>query len=280
MKHSYIIFDCDEAAPLDIRKVMSQFPDFFLENVSFNFNDALDAVLEFVPQLLFIRCKSDKVDGFRLIAELHRHLNVLPRIIVISDDDHLAYQAIKYGVFDYLIEPFLQSELRRCFSKFEKFQRDQATNLQSKQPLKAILGELTQSEITGEKTEVASATTQDSKNDELIICIKSYGDYRYIESSAICYLKADNNSTDIHLKSGDVITAFKTLKTFETVLTWPFYRVHNSYIVNLKSIARIHTGTATLYLKGGNVKIPFSKSYKSNIEQIIGYFEDKNYLEF
>jgi DNA-binding LytR/AlgR family response regulator len=41
----------------------------------------------------------------------------------------------------------------------------------------------------------------------LILCIKSYGDYRYIDARDICYLQADNNSTDIHLNSGEMVTA-------------------------------------------------------------------------
>jgi DNA-binding LytR/AlgR family response regulator len=61
-------------------------------------------------------------------------------------------------------------------------------------------------------------------------CFKSYGDYRYIDARDICYLQADNNSTDIHLNSGEMVT-FKTLKHFE-VRYLSFVRIHNSYIVN------------------------------------------------
>ncbi len=65
------------------------------------------------------------------------------------------------------------------------------------------------------------------KDKPLIICVKSYGDYRYIDAKDICYLQADNNSTDIHLNTGEMITAFKTLKHFEGVLSYPFVRIHN-----------------------------------------------------
>jgi DNA-binding LytR/AlgR family response regulator len=51
--------------------------------------------------------------------------------------------------------------------------------------------------------------------EEARVCIKSYGDHRYIDARDICYLQADNNSTDIHLNGGEMITAFKTLKHFE-----------------------------------------------------------------
>ncbi|WP_227873867.1 LytR/AlgR family response regulator transcription factor [Flavobacterium nackdongense] len=113
----------------------------------------------------------------------------------------------------------------------------------------------------------------------LILCIKSYGDYRYIDARDICYFQADNNSTDIHLNTGEMVTAFKTLKHFEGILSAPFARIHNSYIVNSSYISRIHTGNAVCYIKNTTTKIPFSKSYKENIDAIISDFANGNYLE-
>jgi DNA-binding LytR/AlgR family response regulator len=113
----------------------------------------------------------------------------------------------------------------------------------------------------------------------LILCIKSYGDYRYIDANDICYFQADNNSTDIHLNNGEMVTAFKTLKHFEGVLPHPFSRIHNSYIVNRDYISRIHTGNAICYIKNTTTKLPFSKSYKENVDLIISEFANGNYLE-
>jgi len=113
----------------------------------------------------------------------------------------------------------------------------------------------------------------------LVLCIKSYGDYRYIDASDICYFQADNNSTDIHLNNGEMVTAFKTLKHFEGVLPFPFARIHNSYIVNRSYISRIHTGNAVCYIKNTTTKLPFSKSYKENVDLIISEFANGNYLE-
>jgi DNA-binding LytR/AlgR family response regulator len=113
----------------------------------------------------------------------------------------------------------------------------------------------------------------------LILCIKSYGDYRYIDANDVCYFQADNNSTDIHLNNGEMVTAFKTLKHFEGILSSPFTRIHNSYIVNRNYISRIHTGNAVCYIKNTTTKIPFSKSYKENIDGIISDFANGNYLE-
>lgn len=127
---------------------------------------------------------------------------------------------------------------------------------------------------------VNPAITMDTNTPQpLVICVKSYGDYRYIDADEICYLQADNNSTDIHLNTGEMITAFKTLKHFEGVLQAPFIRIHNSYIVNMNYIGRIHTGNSVCHLKNSTVKLPFSKSYKDNIDLIINQIASGNYLE-
>lgn len=130
-----------------------------------------------------------------------------------------------------------------------------------------------------EEKSVTLLQTENTKEKPLIICVKSYGDYRYIEAKDICYLQADNNSTDIHLNTGEMITAFKTLKHFEGLLTYPFVRIHNSYIVNIDYVSRIHTGNAVCHIKNTTTKLPFSKSYKENIDAIIATIASGNYLE-
>lgn len=134
-------------------------------------------------------------------------------------------------------------------------------------------------EISANSKEVSFLQTDDTATKPLIICVKSYGDYRYIDAKDICYLQADNNSTDIHLNTGEMITAFKTLKHFEGVMSYPFVRIHNSYIVNIDYVSRIHTGNTVCHIKNTTTKLPFSKSYKENIDAIITTIASGNYLE-
>jgi DNA-binding LytR/AlgR family response regulator len=128
--------------------------------------------------------------------------------------------------------------------------------------------------------QVAENPTVFQKEQSLIICVKSYGDYRYIDSTDVLYFEADNNSTDIHLSNGEMVTAFKTLKHFETVLpSAQFLRIHNSYIINIAQVSRIHTGNTVCYIKNSATKLPFSKSYKENVDLIINRIASGNYLE-
>ena len=112
-----------------------------------------------------------------------------------------------------------------------------------------------------------------------LICIKSYGDYRFLELDEIAFLKADNNSTDITMRNGEAVTAFKTLKYFEEKLPENFFRIHNSYIVNKNYVSRVHTGNTVCYIKNSKTQLPFSKSYKENVELLISQLAGSDFKD-
>lgn len=135
--------------------------------------------------------------------------------------------------------------------------------------IKNELLELVKHSLSEKSLPVNIEAEQSIEQKNNILCIKSYGDYRFVEFDDIVYLKADNNSTDIVLNTGDSITAFKTLKHFEGTLPSEFMRIHNSHIVNINFVSRIHLGNSDCYLNKGKIKLPFSKSYKDNINTIL-----------
>lgn len=101
------------------------------------------------------------------------------------------------------------------------------------------------------------------------ICLKSYKDYRYLDTKNILYLKSDNNTTDFFMKDGSVISAFKTLKSFEDKLPKDFIRVHQSYILNSRYVSRINYGKSICSLNyGREEELPFSKTYKDKIDSL------------
>jgi len=255
--------------------------------------------------------------SLQLINELYRYLKEVPNIIITTKGTDLAFEAIKYDVLDYLVKPLQINELRKTILKFEKtsialpqffntthvaneplvLKKGQEKNsladsleinekhveyeTVSSNPIEELeANHVSNSQIVDQSLESSQIVEKIKKEDKpLIICVKSYGDYRFIEAKDICYLQADNNSTDIHLYNGEMITAFKTLKHFEGVLTSPFVRIHNSYIVNIDYVSRIHTGNAVCYIKNTTTKLPFSKSYKENVDSIINSITNGNYLE-
>jgi DNA-binding LytR/AlgR family response regulator len=242
-----------------------------------NYADGLNLILEHTPKLIFLEI--DPIDkkcnlSLLLINELYRYLKAIPKIIITTTKKDLAFEAIQYEVADYLLKPIERIDLIKSILKLKKsIGEDEVFMVQN-----SVFDNEPKSIV--EPSPVQSVQNEISTIEQpLIICIKSYGDYRYIDAKDICYFQADNNSTDIHLNNGEMVTAFKTLKHFEGILSHPFIRIHNSYIVNRNHISRIHTGNAVCYIKNTPIKLPFSKSYKGNVDLIISDFSNGNYLE-
>jgi DNA-binding LytR/AlgR family response regulator len=323
----FIIVDNDQTSILKTKAIAESFQNLSCVGVANSIDNALDVVLEKNPELIFLEINPDDKNSdihFGFIDQLHRFMPVVPKIIITSKGKEAAYDAIKYGAFDYLLQPIEQKELRKTLAQLIKENKQTFDTLEllkeeNSNPLK-IAFNLKADDLTEDNTKENSNKTvlvdntnekeqnQDfeeeaeekpivkskpvpaenhevtfvnniEKENQLTICVKSYGDYRYINAKDICYLQADNNSTDIHLNNGEMITAFKTLKHFEAVLNHPFVRIHNSYIVNIDYISRIHTGNAVCHIKESTTKLPFSKSYKENVDEIIATIASGNYLE-
>lgn len=294
MSHTYIIIDDNQDDVTKTRAVAERFRNLSFLAAANSYDEGVNLILEHQPQLVFLEIDpSDKKSNLSLalINELYRYLSVVPKIIIITAKKDLAYEALKYEVVDYMLKPLDINDFRKAILKFDRSIKSDLPHVEIKNPAvtfevldETIVEELeSEHEVEVEVKAIPVSVENElviQKEQSLVICIKSYGDYRYIDSNDILYFEADNNSTDIHLNNGEMITAFKTLKHFETVLPQTqFLRIHNSYIINIDQVSRIHTGNTVCYIKNSTTKLPFSKSYKDNVDLIISRIAGGNYLE-
>lgn len=231
MEYTYAILDSNAKLVLQLQVYLDEFEEFVPYGVAANAAKGLNLVLKHTPHVLFINLTENGASYFQMIAELGRYIDTLPMIIGYATTKEHAYDAIKSEFFDYWILPHNELDVRKTVMRLNRCQ------LKPKAP--------------------------DT------ICLKTYSDYRYLETSQILYLKSDNNITDFYMYNGQVITAFKTLKSFETILPRNFVRIHQSYILNTSYVSRINysKGFCTLY-NGQEEDIPFSKTYKSKIDTL------------
>ena len=299
MSHTFIIIDDTQEDVTKTQAIAERFRNLSFLASANTYDDGVNLILEHQPHLVFLEIDpSDKKSNLSLslINELYRYLTVVPKIIVTTSKKDMAYDALQYEVVDYLLKPLNINDFRKAILKFDRAIKSDLPHMEMKNPV-ATYEVLDEAEVETLKEDEVDENVNDIEvkitpfslekptvvqqpDKSLVICVKSYGDYRYIESEDILYFEADNNSTDIHLNNGEMITAFKTLKHFETVLpTHQFLRIHNSYIINVNQVSRIHTGNTVCYIKNSTTKLPFSKSYKENVDLIISRIAGGNYLE-
>ena len=228
MNFTYSTLNFNSETSLILMNLMSEYPEFeCLGNIN-GYDYSLNHIIKENPSIVFVDIDDPKLfDSFHFLMDVEQYIEKRPFFIAVSKSKELAYNVIKSNFKDYLLKPFLEFELRKSIHKIKRFQ---LPNIQDR------------------------------------ICLKSYSDYRFIELESILFLQADNNTTDFHLRDGKRIAAYKTLKNYEQILPQNFLRVHNSYLVNTNHIVRINFGKSLISLDHGEFKIPFSRTYKSEIE--------------
>ena len=227
--NSYLIINKDDKLSESIEEIIKDFTNFYSVGHVFNYEDAMNAILKQKPDLVFFNLDNVIKDNFGLVKELHSYLDITPDFVAISKTKDFAYEAIKNEFIDYILNPISELQLRKFLLRFKKKQ---------------------------------------SKQIHKTLCLKSYKDYKYLNTKDILFLKADNNTTDFYIKDGSTISAYKTLKTFENTLPGNFLRIHKSYIVNKNYVSRINYGKLKCYLENVSEKLPFTKTYINNIEFI------------
>jgi DNA-binding LytR/AlgR family response regulator len=230
MEYTYSILDSDATSNLQLRHYLEEYGEFCLVSQAKSAAEGLDTILKFSPDILFINLNDRAYEYFQMVTELYQYVKELPIIIGISKSKEYAYDAIKNNFFDYWLLPYNEFNIRKSLLKLRKLM----------------------------PKEVEMPT----------LCLKSYRDFHYVDTKDILYLQADNNATDFVMKDGTVINTYKTLKTYQQQLPKNFVRVHQSYILNTDYVSRINYGKSLCTLKLRKLQLPFSKSYRENIDDL------------
>lgn len=235
----YIIVEKDPEAQKFIRAIVDSFDNMKFSGAVKDQNEALRLVFKNAPDIIFLRIDNIIDDLAEFLLDIAKHSKKEPIFIALSSSKDFAYDAYRYGFFDYLLKPLTALVIERCVMKYKK-----------EHPSKVYE----------------------------TICLKSNKDYQYLNVDDILFLKADNNTTDFYMKDGSTIGAYKTLKTFENTLQNNFFRIHKSYIVNSKFISRIHYGKAVCIIRNSPFKIPFTKTFIHNIDIINSNLSSKSFI--
>ena len=95
--------------------------------------------------------------------------------------------------------------------------------------------------------------------------------FEVLEASSILYCQADDNYTQIFLKTGGKKLVSKTLKYFQDALTdFGFARVHKSYLVNINEVTGYRKGKGGTVVLSTGKEVMVSASQKANL---LAYFK-------
>ncbi|WP_428911686.1 LytR/AlgR family response regulator transcription factor [Niallia sp. Krafla_26] len=184
------------------------------------------------PDLIFLDVEMPAMNGLQ-VAEILNELKKPPLIVFATAFPEFAVQAFRYEAIDYLLKPYDEDQLHQTIQRIEKriFPTDDADR------------------------DLGTANKLGVEND---------GEVVYLDPNDILYIYSEEKRVNI-VTSTQSFETKKTLKDLELRLsTYPFFRTHKSYLVNLHYITRLtpwFNGAFNLTIKGKDKPIPVSRNY-------------------
>ncbi|MBU2019234.1 MAG: LytTR family DNA-binding domain-containing protein, partial [Bacteroidetes bacterium] len=201
---------------------MEYFSDFQIIGKYTNCKDALMGILKKKPVVLFLDINMPNEDGISLLAQI-QHLNI--KTIFVTAHSEYALEALQQGAFDYLLKPLNIEELNRVHDKLKKLN-------------------LSKTEEQNERIRFQISNKIFLYEKEEIIYANSQGNYTTIVSTNQKPLVITKNLKKIELEYLDKL---------------PFYRTHQSYIVNINHVKEC--SNLEILLSNGDKALISNKNY-------------------
>jgi two-component system LytT family response regulator len=240
-----VLVDDEEKAIQSLKWELTNFSDEI--EVIACFTDAFQA-LDYLhtnsPDCLFLDIEMPSMDGFQFIEKLQ---NRDVAIVITTAYNQYAIQALKNEALDYLLKPIDADDLEDTLSKIRKH----------------ALKQLNASRLDRLMSEGISGQVKKK------ITLNTDGKLLFLENKDVLYAESDGNYSTLHLSDGRKIVMTKKLKEVDELLPKAtFFRIHNSFIINLEKVKEYLKTDGYVVLES-NHKIPVSRKKKSEFLDLI-----------
>lgn len=206
------------------------------------FTDPAEALLfleDNVPDCLFLDIQMPTMDGFQFLDKLN---NKDIAVVFTTAYDEYAIKALKREALDYLLKPIDSDDLSDSIKKIKKFK----SRIINSDKLENILLDF------------------HAKNNKKKITINSEGKLIFLKLDEILFVESDGNYCTFFLKDNQKLLVTKKLKEVDELLpSENFFRIHNSYIINLDKIKEYLKTEGYVVMESGH-RIPVARQRKSD----------------
>ena len=203
-----------------------------------NPDEAIDYLDNSELDCLFLDIQMPTMDGFQFLEKL---TNKDFAVVITTAYNEFAIKALKHEAIDYLLKPIDSDDLEETIKKVKKYN----SKLFNSNKIEEVL------------------VNFNSKFNKKKITINTDGKLIFLEADDILYVESDGNYSTIVLENDPKIVITKKLKEMSAILPEnQFFRIHNSYIINLKKIKEFIKSEGYVVMES-NDKIPVARQRKS-----------------
>ncbi|WP_072454748.1 LytR/AlgR family response regulator transcription factor [Janthinobacterium lividum] len=243
------IVDDELLARSVLREYLARHDDIEIVAECANGFDAVKAITELAPELVFLDIQMPRLDGFE-VAEL---IGAKTKLIFVTAYDQYALKAFECHALDYLLKPFSEQRFDQALAHARANRNAAAA-----------------SESAAVQTLAREAATRTAPLDRVLI--RDGAKVHVIASARIDYIEAQDDYISIRSEGKSYLKS-QTLAELETQLDpAKFLRVHRSYLLNIDGIRRIEAATKDSHVAilRDDTRIPVSKAGYQKLKLLVG----------
>jgi len=232
-----------------------------------NGREALAAINELQPDLMFLDIQMPGLSGFDVIKQVPQES--LPMIVFVTAFDRFAIDAFEAHALDYLLKPVDETRLERALDRV-RAQHQQRQAVAQREQLMAMLADVTgKGEI--EPGSGAGGNGAAARRYATMLPIRVGRETIRLDVAAIDWIDAAGDYMCVHAASQTHVLR-ATMKELEEMLDpQVFQRVHRSTIVNLARVRSLRphlNGECFLKLESGQ-EVKLSRSFRDKVELLL-----------
>lgn len=216
--------------------------------VECTFTNPVEAITKLKTNLVdvvFLDIDMPELNGFQFLEKM---MPLTFEVIFTTAYNEYAIQAFKSNATDYLLKPIDSAELIQAVNKIIDKTRNKNDNAHFEHLLSMI-------QAAQSLNKIGIAT------DEGI---------QFIQTEELLYFKAEGAYTEVHLLGDKKLLSTKSLGDYEEQLeARGFFRVHNSYVINLKHIVKFVKDDGGYVVLQDGTSITVSRRRKEDFLKIL-----------
>src|SRR5215208_4037324 len=211
-----LVIDDEDLPRQAVRELVDAHPALTLVGAASDGREALDAILDRRPDLVFLDIQMPELDGFQVVAALED--DVLPAIVFVTAYDAFAIKAFEVNAIDYLLKPVTPERFGAAVARVESRIGEAQAGRES---------------IRGMLNDVPAPTPVSR-----FVARRGQKHY-FVRVADVDWIEADGNY--LRLQTGDKSHLIReTMKGIETKLDpADFVRIHRSVLVAVERIQSI-----------------------------------------
>lgn len=237
-----IIVDDEAPARSLIRGYLNDYPELVILEECNNGVDAVNAINNFKPSIVFLDIQMPGLNGFEVLT----HLEELPHIIFSTAYDQYALQAFEVHALDYLLKPYTKKRFAQAIKRTKNVSTDYLSQLQNLAESLNTSNTYPENILVSSKNKLVAVQVAD------IIRIEAEGDYSKLVTA-----------------SGNFLSNYGISQMEQKLNPQLFIRVHRSAIININCVKEVfkHPASYDIVMNNKDV-VRVSRSYLDNIKKL------------